>query len=76
VNTPPEPNFERQLESLRVLIEEHAAIECSILQVGADTWALHGVIAVDGEVLLAEFRSYDEARAALDQLRAGGELDL
>jgi hypothetical protein len=57
---------EQQLEFLRVLVEENAAIDGHVLQVSDRLWAIHGVIAVDGRVLMAEFDSYDDARRALD----------
>ena len=37
-----------------------------VIEIVDGTWALHGVIPVDGNVLLAEFDSYDDARHALD----------
>ena len=45
-------------------------VECDIVQVSTSTWAIHGVIPVDGEVLLAEFESYEEAQNLLEQLYA------
>jgi hypothetical protein len=36
--------------------------------IGTGTWAIHGTIPVDGEVLMAEFDTQDEARDALGQL--------
>ena len=59
---------DRQLLFLKELIDEHATIAGDIIEVGIDTWAIHGSIAVDGEVLLAEYDSLDEARIALGQL--------
>ena len=59
---------DRQLVFLRELIEEHATIAGDIIEVGTDTWAIHGSIAVDGEVLLAEYDTPGEARIALDNL--------
>jgi hypothetical protein len=37
-------------------------------QVGTHTWAIHGVIPVDGDVIMAEFDTYREARIVLDRL--------
>jgi hypothetical protein len=66
----PTPNEDAggQLEFLRVLEEEHAWISGDVLQLGEALWAVHGIIPVDGDVLMAEFDSYDDARRALDQL--------
>jgi hypothetical protein len=62
---------ERQLEFLRVLLVEHASIGGDVLEIGKDTWAIHGVIPVDGEVLMAEFETCEEANHVLDRLRPG-----
>jgi hypothetical protein len=58
-----------QLRFLRGLLEVNASIDGDVLEIGEDTWAIHGVIPVDGEVLMAEFHTYDEARRALDEVR-------
>jgi hypothetical protein len=39
-----------------------------VLDVGYGLWVIHGVIPVDGAVLMAEFDSYEDARHTLDQL--------
>jgi hypothetical protein len=59
---------DRQLLFLQELVEEHAAVAADIAAIGAHTWAIHGVIPVDGDVIMAEFDSYAEARVALDRL--------
>jgi hypothetical protein len=58
----------RQLQFLQILVEENASIAGDVLQVLPDLWAIHGYIAVDGDVLMAEFQSYDQARNVLDEL--------
>ncbi len=63
---PPAPN--EKVRFLRELEEEHSAISDDALQVGEELWAVHGTLPVDGEVLMAEFDSYDDARRALDEL--------
>jgi hypothetical protein len=65
-----EQHIARQLRFLRELEEESAWIAGDVLSIGYGLWAIHGVIAVDREVLMAEFESYDDARSALDQLDA------
>ena len=61
---------QRQFESLRELVKDNAAIGGGVLEIAKDTWAIHGVIPVDGDVLMAEFETYDEAIFVLRQLRA------
>jgi hypothetical protein len=64
---PFEPPPEEQLEFLRVLEQENAAIAGNIVPMGDGLWGIHGDIAVDGDVLMAEFTNYDDARRVLDQ---------
>ena len=68
----PEPHEDRQVQLLRDLEEEYASIEGDIVQVGDGAWAIHGVIPVDGDVLMAEFQTYDEARSVLDSVTGDG----
>ena len=70
IDTPREQP-DRQLEFLNELLEEHARIAGDIVVIGAHTFAIHGVIPVDGDVLMAEFDTYDQARLALVTLAAG-----
>jgi len=58
----------RQLQFLRELVNAHTDIAGDILQIGVETWAIHGSIAVDGDVLVAEYDSLEEARNVLAQL--------
>jgi hypothetical protein len=58
----------QQLRFLQDLEDENAWISPDIIPVGYGIWAIHGVIAVDGNVLMAEFWSYDDARRVLDRL--------
>ena len=39
-----------------------------MVQVGTNLWAIHGFIPVDGDVLMAEFDSYDQATNTLELL--------
>ena len=59
---------ERQLAFLQELLTENAIIAGDIAAIDSHTFAIHGVIPVDGEVLMAEFQTYDEARIVLDKL--------
>jgi len=64
-------NDERHVPSLRpevmidVLLQQHARIAGDIVEFNEVTWAIHGSIPVDGEVILAEFDSRENAVAAL-----------
>jgi hypothetical protein len=69
MNDPPD-NPQRQLEFLRELLQENASIGGDVLEIARNTWAIHGVIPVDGEVLMAAFETYDEATLVLYQLRS------
>jgi hypothetical protein len=70
-----ETHEDRQVEFLRELDAEHAAIAGDIVHVGDGAWAIHGVIPVDGDVLMAEYATYDEARGVLDSFRTEPDLD-
>jgi len=59
---------DRQIQLLRVLLQDKAMIDCDVIKIGTNTWAIHGDIPLDGEVLMAEFDTYDEARHALDEV--------
>lgn len=51
-----------------IITAAHARIDGDVLQVDSTTWALHGVIAYDGEVLLAEFDTPGAASDALHHI--------
>jgi hypothetical protein len=59
---------DRQLVFLEELVEEHATIEGDVIEIDAHTWAIHGSIAVDGDVIMAEYESEEHARVVLDEL--------
>jgi hypothetical protein len=52
------------------LLRHGALIAGGVLQISADTWAVHGSIPMDGEVILAEFDRPEMASTVLDQLAA------
>jgi hypothetical protein len=64
----PGEHRDAELQFLRELAEASAPIAGDVAPIGDVAWAIHGVLPVDGEVMLAEFASYDEARVVLDQL--------
>jgi hypothetical protein len=59
-----------QLVFLEELVEEHATIEGDVIEIDAHTWAIHGSIAIDGDVIMAEYESEEHARFVLDELSA------
>jgi hypothetical protein len=61
-----EPDF--RLRFLDDLIEQHANIAGDIVEIGLDTWAIHGTIPADGNVLMASFEQQRDAMAVLHQL--------
>lgn len=52
------------------LLGLHARLAGDIVEVDSHTWAIHGFIPVDGEVIIAEFDQPEQARAAIVQLVA------
>jgi hypothetical protein len=56
---------------LEELVEQHARVAGDIYAIDSRTFAIHGTILVDGEVIMAEFDRIEAARAALEQLRRG-----
>ena len=58
----------RQLVFLEELVEEHATIAGDVVEIDTHTWAIHGSIAVDGDVIMAEFDSEEHARTVLGEL--------
>ena len=59
---------DRQLLFLQEMAEEHATIAGDVAEIDSHTWAIHGVIPVGGDVILAEFETYDQAKTVLDNL--------
>jgi hypothetical protein len=68
MNEPYDDPSDGQLQVLREFVEEGASIDDDVLEVAKDTWVVHGVVAYDGEIPIAVFDTYDEAKHVLDQL--------
>jgi hypothetical protein len=66
IDSEPDP----QLAFLEELVEEHATIAGDVIEIDANTWAIHGSIEVDGEVIMAEYDTEEHARTALAELRS------
>ena len=58
----------RQLVFLEELVEEHATVAGDVIEIDTHTWAIHGSIAVDGDVIMAEFDTEEHARTVLGEL--------
>jgi hypothetical protein len=52
---------------VRELIDEHVHVSCNVVVIDDHTWAIHGLIAVDGDVILAEFDDPAAAESVLGQ---------
>jgi hypothetical protein len=55
-------------ELIAQLIAEHVEIDRDVVELDHDTWAIHGYIAYEGEVIAATYPNPDEARAELSYL--------
>ena len=69
MNSQPDQDPDRRLLFLLGLLADDASIDGDVLELSNGRWAIHGEIPVDGEILMAEFDTYDEARYVLDQVR-------
>ena len=65
----------RQMEFLTELVNAHTEVAADVFQIGPTTWALHGSIPFDGDVLIAEYDTFEEARAVLVQLASNPSTD-
>ena len=59
---------DQRLRVLEQLIDQRVRVAGDVLEVSLGVWAIHGSIAVDGDVILAEFSVLDEARSVLGEL--------
>jgi hypothetical protein len=58
-----------RLRFIEELVDEQAVVDGDVLEIDEHTWAIHGSIGVDGEVIMAEFAREEDARTVLDELR-------
>ena len=68
MNDPRANQADDRLQFLRDLVAGNASIAGDVVLLRDNLWAIHGFIPVDGDVLMAEFDSYDQAITILDQL--------
>src|SRR3954469_16810873 len=52
---------------------QQAWVDGDVVAIDDGTWAIHGVIPVDGEVILAEFGTLEEAQAVLERIADAGD---
>jgi hypothetical protein len=64
---------DRQLRFIEELLDENVLIAGDVAEIGTHTWAIHGVIPVGGDVIVAEFDTYSEARVVLDTISTNGQ---
>ena len=68
MNEPCVDHGDGQLRVLREFVDEGASIDGDVLEIAKDTWVVHGVVGYDGEIPMAVFDTYDEAKHVLDQV--------
>ncbi len=49
------------------IVDEHV-VRCDLAPIGDQAWAIYGSIAVDGNVIVAEFGNRADAQSLLDQI--------
>jgi hypothetical protein len=70
--TDTDPDVPDQLDDfLQEMLDDNVDISGTVAEIDRNTWAIHGAIAVDGDVILAEFATYDEAKATLNRITRG-----
>ena len=55
--------------SLRELVSAHVQLHRDVIEIDAQTWAIHGYIAYDGDVIAATFASANDAWTGLSRLQ-------
>ena len=73
MNNEPE-QMSSKVRFIEELIHENAIVAGDIVAIDSQTWAIHGFIPVDGDVIMAEFDRLDDATAALQQINSIGDL--
>jgi hypothetical protein len=56
------------------IVDENIGVDYNPIPVDDNTWAIHGSIAVDGDVLVEEFSSREDAEAALARIASAQEV--
>jgi len=58
------------LQVVQALIDVQYPFDCNVIPINDNTWAIHGPIPFDGEGILAEFSTKEDAELALELLSA------
>ena len=61
-------DYDPQLTFIRELLAEDATVAGDVLEIDEHTWAIHGTIALDGDVIMAEYDTEAHAHIVLDEL--------
>jgi hypothetical protein len=62
------------LQLIEELIDEHIRVDCTLIPINGNTWAIHGKVVVDDNVILAEFDTKEDAEDALARINAAQAL--
>ena len=69
---------DRVAELLAALVDEHLEVDRDVIPLTAETWAIHGYLAYEGEVIAATFASEHEAWAGIslmEEIQRRGSLE-
>lgn len=61
--------LDERLRFIEGLLDDEATVAGDVLEIDEHTWAIHGSIAMDGEVIMAEFTREQDAAEVLAELR-------
>ena len=60
--------YDEDERMLTELVQENVQVDKDVIEINEKTWAIHGYVAYDGEVIAATFASEKEAWAGLSRL--------
>jgi hypothetical protein len=66
---------DRSVDLLTTLVDEHLEVDRDVILLTAETWAIHGYLAYEGDVIAATIATEHEAWAGislLDEIQRGG----
>jgi hypothetical protein len=61
--------YDDDADIIRELVSEHVQLHQNVIEIDEQTWAIHGHIAYDGDVIAATFSSANDAWAGLSHLQ-------
>jgi len=65
---PPPQRPDQSAELLAALVDEHLEVDRDVIPLTAETWAIHGYLAYEGEVIAATFATERDAWAGISLL--------